>query len=68
MVTREIEENLREMTFSRKILKILCLLLLCIVQTGCALLQVPIDLLGSVVSSAVQIGIAAAPYAAPYFL
>jgi len=68
MVTGKIEEYLREMTFSKKIFKIACLILLCIAQTGCALIQVPIDLLGTVVSSAVQIGIAAAPYAAPYFL
>ena len=52
-----------------------CLLLLCITQTGCAILQVPFDLLGSAVSSAVgigvqaaQVGIATAPYVAPFFL
>ena len=63
------------MTFSKKILKSVCLLLLCMTQTGCAILQIPFDLLGSVVSSAVgigtqaaQLGIAAAPYAAPYFM
>jgi len=63
------------MTFSKKILKLVCLLLFCIAQTGCALLQIPVDLLGSVVSSAVgigtqaaQLGIAAAPYAAPFFM
>ena len=50
-------------------------MLLCVAQTGCALIQIPFDLLGSVVSSAVgigtqaaQLGIAAAPYAAPYFM
>ena len=63
------------MTFSKKILKLACLLLLCMTQTGCAILQIPFDLLGSVVgaavgvgSSAVQLGIAAAPYAAPFFM
>jgi hypothetical protein len=63
------------MTFSKKIFKLVCLLLLCMAQTGCAILQIPFDLLGSVVgtavgvgSSAVQLGIAAAPYAAPFFM
>ena len=63
------------MIFSKKILKLACLLLLCMTQTGCAILQIPFDLLGSVVgtavgvgSSAVQLGIAAAPYAAPFFM
>jgi hypothetical protein len=63
------------MIFSKKIFKLVCLLLLCIAQSGCALLQMPFDLLGSVVgaavgvgSSAVQLGVAAAPYAAPFFM
>ena len=63
------------MIFSKKILKLACLLLLCMAQTGCAMLQIPFDLFGSVVgaavgvgSSAVQLGIAAAPYAAPFFM
>ena len=59
------------MIFSKKILKLACLLLLCMTQTGCAILQIPFDLLGSVVGTAVghqQLGIAAAPYAAPFFM
>ena len=48
--------------------KLVCLLLLCMAQTGCSLLTVPLDLLGSVVSTAVSVGVAAAPYAAPYFM
>ena len=56
------------MTFSKTVFKIVCLLLLCIAQTGCSLLTVPFDLLASVVGTAVSAGIAAAPYAAPYFL
>jgi hypothetical protein len=56
------------MTFLKKTLMLVCVLLLCIAQIGCALIQVPLDLLGSVVSSAVSIGIAAAPYAAPFFM
>jgi hypothetical protein len=63
------------MTFSKKIFQLVCLLLLCMAQTGCALLQIPFDLFGSIVgtavgvgSSAVQLGIAAAPYAAPFFM
>jgi hypothetical protein len=64
-----------KMTFSKKILKLVCLLLLCMAHAGCAMLQIPFDLLGAVVgtavgvgSSAVQLGIAAAPYAAPFFM
>ena len=63
------------MTFSNKILISVCLLLLCLTQSGCDLLMIPLELLGSVVSTAVgigsqaaQVGIAAAPYAAPFFL
>jgi len=44
-------------------------------QTGCALLSLPFDLLGAAVGSAVgigaqaaQLGVAAAPYAAPFFM
>ena len=50
---------------------LLCLLLLCTTQTGCELLQIPFDILGSAIGLAgqvAQIGIAAAPYAAPFFL
>ena len=56
------------MIFSKKILKLACLLLLCMAQTGCAVLQIPFDLFGSVVSTAVSAGVAAAPYAAPFFM
>jgi hypothetical protein len=53
---------------TKTILRIVCLLLLCIAQTGCSLLAVPFDLLASAVGTAVSVGVAAAPYAAPYFL
>ena len=63
------------MTFSKKCLMLACVLLLCITQTGCAMLEMPFDLLSSAVGSAVgigvqatQVGIAAAPYAAPFFI
>jgi len=54
--------------FLKKISRLICLLLFCMAQTGCSLLTVPLDLLGSVVSTAVSVGIAAAPYAAPFFM
>ena len=47
------------------------LLLLSVTQTGCQLLQLPFDLLGSAIGlagQAAQMGAAAAPYAAPFFL
>jgi hypothetical protein len=56
------------MTIKKRFFKILCLLLLCMAQMGCALFQVPLDLLTSAVSTAVSAGIAAAPYAAPFFM
>ena len=63
------------MKLSRRIFNIICLLLLCIAQTGCSLLAMPFDLLGAAVGSAVgigaqaaQLGVAAAPYAAPFFM
>ena len=59
---------IHKMTFSKKILMLVCWLLLCITQSGCALLQVPFDLLSSVVGTAVGAGVAAAPYAAPFFM
>jgi len=68
MVKREIEENLRRMTFLKKSLNLLFLLLLCITQTGCALIQVPLDILGSVVSTAVSVGLAYGPSVAPFFM
>ncbi len=53
---------------------VLFLVLLCITQSGCAILQFPFDLLSTAVGSAVgigaqvaQVGIAAAPYAGPFF-
>ena len=56
------------MKFSNKILKLFCLLLLCVAQTGCSLLAIPFSLLGAAVGTAVSAGVAAAPYAAPYFM
>jgi hypothetical protein len=56
------------MIFLRTFLKLLCLFLLCVTQTGCGLLELPFDLLGSAVSTAVSAGVAAAPYAAPFFM
>ena len=56
------------MKFLKKPLNLVCLLLLCITQTSCGLLEIPIDLLGSVVGTAVSAGVAAAPYAAPFFM
>jgi len=49
-------------------LNLLFLVMVCITQTGCGLLELPLDLLGSAVSTAVSVGVAAAPYAAPYFM
>jgi hypothetical protein len=59
---------MKKMKFLKKSLNFVCLLLLCITQTGCGLLELPFDLLGSAVSTAVSAGIAAAPYAAPFFM
>jgi hypothetical protein len=59
------------MKFFKKPLNLFCLLLFCITQTGCGLLEIPIDLLGAVgsaVGTAVSVGVAAAPYAAPFFM
>ena len=60
---------------SKKIIQLACLLLLCLSQISCALLALPFNLLGAAVGSAVgigsqaaQLGIAAAPYAAPFFM
>ncbi len=58
------------MTFLKKALMLACLLL-CTIQSGCALIQLPFQALGtavSVVGQAAQVGIAAAPYVAPFFL
>jgi len=56
------------MKFFKRPFNLFCLLLLCITQAGCGLLEIPIDLLGSAVSTAVSAGVAAAPYAAPFFM
>lgn len=59
------------MTFLKKTLILGCLLLLCVTLTGCDLLALPFEFLGSalgLVGQAAQIGVAAAPYAAPFFL
>ncbi len=54
---------------------IVSLLLVCVTQSGCALLQLPFQALGAAVGvvggvagQAVQTGVAAAPYVAPFFL
>ena len=49
-------------------LKIVCLLLFCLAQMGCALLQLPFDLLSSAVGTAVSAGVAAAPYVAAAYM
>ena len=59
------------MTLSKKTLILGCFLLLCVMLTGCDLLAIPFQVLGSALGlagQAAQIGIAAAPYAAPFFL
>ena len=60
---------------SKRLLILVCLLLLCVTQMGCAIFELPYDLLSAAVGSAVgvgvgaaQLGVAAAPYAAPFFL
>jgi hypothetical protein len=56
------------MKFFKKSLSLFCLLLLCITQAGCSLLQIPFDILGTVVSTAVSAGLAYGPSAAPFFM
>lgn len=59
------------MRLSKKFLLVGCLLLLCTTQSGCALLQLPFQVLGTaanVAGQAAQVGVAAAPYAAPFLL
>ena len=68
MLAREIEGNLRIHTLLKFSFRLICLLLICLAQTGCDLLAIPFDLLSNVVGTAVQAGVAAAPYAAPYFM
>lgn len=63
--------RLKSISFSKKILMLVFSLLLCITQSGCALLQLPFSALDSIVGmagSVTQLGIAAAPYAAPFFM
>jgi hypothetical protein len=58
------------MTFKKSFM-IACLVLLCLSQSGCALLTMPFQALGAAVGvagKAAQVGLAAAPYAAPFFL
>ena len=55
----------------KKFLILGCLILICTTQSGCALFQIPFQALGAaigVAGQAAQLGIAAAPYAAPFFL
>ncbi|MEI7999083.1 MAG: hypothetical protein WCH62_06215 [Candidatus Omnitrophota bacterium] len=59
------------MILKKKTLFLFCLLILCITQSGCALLQLPFQALGTAVGiagQAAQVGMAAAPYAAPFFI
>lgn len=56
------------MKFIKKFLSLFLLLFLCITQTGCAILQIPFDLLGTVVSTAVSAGLAYGPSVAPFFM
>jgi hypothetical protein len=59
----------------RSLVLFIGLLFFCITQSGCALIQLPFQALGTAVGvaggiagQAAQTGIAAAPYAAPFFL
>jgi len=59
------------MIFPMKNLMLGCFLLLCITLIGCDLLALPFSILGSALGlagQAAQIVVAAAPYAAPFFL
>lgn len=59
------------MIFSNRIFFLACLMLICVIHSGCALIQLPFQALGMAVGAAgkaAQVGIAAAPYAAPFFL
>ena len=67
--------KLTHMTALKKILLLVCLIVVCVSQSGCALIELPYDLLSAAVGSAVgvgvqaaQVGVAAAPYAAPFFI
>jgi hypothetical protein len=56
------------MKFFKKPLSVICLFLLCITQAGCSLIELPFDLLGSAVSTAVSAGLAYGPSVAPFFM
>jgi hypothetical protein len=56
------------MKFLRKFLSLFFLLLLCIIQAGCGLLEIPFDILGTAVSTAVSAGLAYGPSVAPFFM
>ena len=56
------------MKFFNKTLSFLCLLLLCMTQAGCGLIELPFDLIGSAVSTAVSAGLAYGPTVAPFFM
>ncbi len=56
------------MKFIKEYLSLFFLLLFCISQAGCGLLEIPFDVLGTVVSTAVSAGLAYGPSAAPFFM
>ena len=56
------------MKLFKKSLSFFCLLLLCITQAGCGLLEIPFDILGTAVSTAVSVGLAYGPSVAPFFM
>ena len=56
------------MKIIKRFLSLFCLLLICITQTGCGLLEIPFDILGTAVSTAVSAGLAYGPSVAPFFM
>ncbi len=59
------------MKLDRRMCLMVGLLLLCVSQSGCALIQLPFQALGTVLNvagQAAQAGISAAPSLAPFFL
>jgi hypothetical protein len=56
------------MKFIKNFLSLFLLLLFCITQAGCAIIQIPVDILGTVVSTAVSAGLAYGPSVAPFFM
>jgi len=56
------------MKLFKKSLSLICLLLFCITQAGCGLLEIPFDILGTAVSTAVSAGLAYGPSVAPFFM